>query len=124
MKFINILFIISIIASLFMSFILDSSFTSRTWLDSLFLVGLVLLLISSVLSLIEGRFFTAFISSFRHVYATVSRKEGVIRESEKRVNGPISFQNKFPSKISYFKIGISLCIVSLVASTLLYYFGR
>lgn len=124
MKFINILFIISIIASLLMSYILDPSFTSRTWLDSLFLVGLVLLLISSVLSLIEARFFTAFISSFRHFYATVSRKEGIIRESERRVNVPVSFQNKFPSKISYFKIGILLCFVSLVASTLLYYFGR
>ena len=124
MKFINILFIISIITSLFMSFILDPSFTSRNWLDSLFLVGLILLLISSILSLIEGRFFSAFISSFRHFYATVSKKEEVIRESEKCVNDQVSYHRKFPSKIAFFKVGISLFIVSLVASTLLHYFGR
>ena len=124
MKFINILFIISLLASLLMSFILEPSITIRTWFDSLFLVGLILLLTSSVLSLIEGRFFTAFISSFRHFYATISRKEEVIRESEKRVNGPISYQRRFPTKLAFLKIGSLLCLVSLVASTLLYYFGR
>lgn len=124
MKFINILFIISLIASLLMSFFHNPSFTILTWLDSLFLVGLILLLTSSILSLIEGRFFTAFISSFRHFYATISKKEEVIRESENRVNGPISYQRKFPTKLAFFKIGILLCLVSLVASTLLYYFGR
>ena len=124
MNLTNILFTTSIIATFFMSFLLDPSLNIRTWLDSLFLVGLILLLTSAILTLIEANFFTAFIRSFRHFYASVSKKEEVVRESEKRENYTFTYQRRFPIRIIFFKIGILFCLISLIASTSIYYFGR
>ena len=124
MKFRNILFTISLIVSLSLPFLLHQSWSFSKWLDSFFLVGLLLLIIFSIMVLIEAQFFNAFIKSFKHFLGRINKKEQLIRESEKRSNNPVIYQKSFPSRKSFLKVGLLFCIVSLLASSAIYYFGR
>jgi membrane-bound ClpP family serine protease len=125
MKFRNILIITSILASYFLSFLLYKSSSISKWLDALFLVGLLLLIISAIMTLIEAQFFIAFIKSFKHFFSRVNKKEQVIREIEKRQNyTTVVYQKKFPSRKLFFVIGILFCFASLLVSSIIYYFGR
>ncbi|WP_019414090.1 DUF3899 domain-containing protein [Paenisporosarcina sp. TG20] len=124
MKFRIVLFFTSIITSFFITYLIHQTLSLYKWIDSLFLVGLLLIVTSAILLLIEGQFFTAFIKSCKHFFSRVNRKEQVIRESEMRSNHTASYQNKFPSRRFFFEIGILFCVVSFVVSTTVYYFGR
>lgn len=124
MKFRNILFTTSLIVSLSLPFLLHQSSSFSKWLDSLFLIGLLLLIIYAIMVLIEAEFFNAFIKSFKHFLGRINKKEQLIRESEKRSNNTIIYRKTFPFKKSFFKIGLLFCTVSLLASSAIYYFGR
>ena len=124
MKFRNILFTTSLIVSLSLSFLLHQSWSLSKWLDSLFLIGLLLLIIYAIMVLIEAEFFNAFIKSFKHFLGRINKKEQLIRESEKRSNNTIIYRKYFPSRKSFFEIGLLFCSVSLLASSAIYYFGR
>ena len=124
MNFRNILITISLVVSLSHSFLLQPSWSLSKWLDSLFLVGLLLLVIYAIMLLMEAEFFTAFIKSFKHFYGRINKKEQIIRESEQRSNDVVSYQKSFPNKKSFFEIGIIFCTVGLLVSTAVYYFGR
>lgn len=124
MKFRNILFFTSILVSFFLSFWLHQSWNISAWLDSLFLVGLLLLVICAIMLLIEVEFFVAFIKSSKYFFARVSKKEQVIRESEKRPNHSVFYRKNFPSRKFFFQIGIIICATSLLFSTAIYYLGR
>ncbi len=124
MKFRNRLIATSLLATLALSFLLHKSWSLTKWLDSIFLVGLLLLVIYALMILIEAEFFNAFIKSFKHFYGRINKKEQLIRESERRSHDTVSFRKSFPSRKSFFEIGLLFCIVSLLASTAIYYFGR
>ncbi len=124
MKFRNILIATSLSASLALPFLLHQSWSLSKWLDSLFLVGLLLLVIYAIMILIEAEFFIAFIKSFKHFYGRINKKEQLIRESEIRSNVTVSYRKTFPSRKSFFQIGLLFCTVGLLASTAIYYFGR
>jgi hypothetical protein len=124
MKFRNILITTSLVVSLSLPFLLHQSWSFSKWMDSLFLVGLLLLIIYAIMVLIEAEFFTAFIKSFKHFYGRINKKEQLIRESEKRSDDSVMYRKSFPSRKSFFEIGLLLCTVSLLASSALYYFGR
>jgi hypothetical protein len=124
MKFRNILFTISLIVSLSLPFLLHHSWSFSKWLDSVFLVGLFMLIIFAIMVLIEAQFFNAFIKSFKHFLGRINKKEQLIRESEKRSNNQVIYQKSFPSRKSFLKVGLLFCIVSLLASSAIYYFGR
>ena len=120
----NILITISLVVSLSLSFLLHQSWSLIKWLDSLFLIGLLLLVIYAIMVLMEAEFFTAFIKSFKHFYSRINKKEQHIRESEKRSTDIVSYQKSFPNKKSFFEIGLLFCTVGLLVSTAFYYFGR
>ena len=124
MKFKNILTITSLGGSLSLPFLQHQSWSLSKWLDSLFLVGLLLLVIYAIMILIEAEFFIAFIKSFKHFYGRINKKEQLIRESEIRSNVTVSYRKIFPSRKSFLQIGFIFCTVSLLASTAIYYFGR
>jgi len=119
-----ILFTISLVVSLSLSFLLHQSWSLSKWLDSLFLVGLLLLVIYAIMVLMEVEFFTAFFKSFKHFYSRINKKEQHIRDSEKRSTDIVSYQKSFPNKKSFVEIGLLFCTVGLLVSTAFYYFGR
>ena len=73
MNFRNILITISLVVSLSLSFLLHPSWSLSKWLDSLFLVGLLLLVIYAIIVLIEAEFSSAFIKSFKHFYSRINK---------------------------------------------------
>lgn len=123
MKFRNRLIFTSIFASYFMSVLLYPSWNISKWLDALFLVGLLLLVISAIMILIEAEFFIAFIKSFKNFFGRINKKEQLIRESEKR-DTMVVYRKNFPSRKLFFQIGILFCTASLLVSSIIYYFGR
>ena len=124
MNFRNILITISLVVSLSLSFLLRPSWSLSKWLDSLFLVGLLLLVIYAIIVLIEAAFFSGFIKSFKHFYGRINKKEQLIRESEKRSTDTVNYKKRFPYKKSFFEIGLLFSIVGFLASAVIYYFGR
>jgi len=124
MTFRKILLCTSILSSFSLSFLLHQSWSISKWLDSLFLVGLVLLVICAIMILIEAEFFVAFITSCKHFFARISKKEQVIREIENHSYHKVVYQKSFPSRKFFFEIGIVFCAISLIISTTIYYFGR
>lgn len=116
MNFKRILFFISFVISLVLPFFLHSLWTLAKWIDALFLIGLLLLMIYSVMLLIEGQFFTAFFKSTRNFFAKVNKKDQLIQESEKRTTYSVDYHREFPNRNAFLKIGLLFSIGSLVVS--------
>ncbi len=115
------LLLISLSASLLLSFFLHKSWSFATWFDALFLVGLLLIIAYSTMLLIEGQFFNAFLKSTRNFFAKTNKKDQLIQESEKRLLIPIAYRREFPNRTSFLQIGLSFCVGSLLISFALYF---
>ncbi|WP_367281328.1 DUF3899 domain-containing protein [Planococcus shenhongbingii] len=122
MTFKLLLIFLSLLSSLLISFLFDSSWNFLKWLDAAFLVGLLLLMISSAMILIEGRFFVAFIQSTKNFFAKINKQEQLIRESEKRSAQPVIYVKRFPSRKAFFQVGMLFSIASLLVSSAIYFF--
>lgn len=118
----RILLATSLFSSIILSFILYTPWSFLKWLDAVFLVALFLLMAAAVMSLIEGKFFEAFIHSTKNFFAKVNKKEQLIRESEKRSFENPSFDKVYPARKNVFIIGMLLGIGSLLLSAVFYYY--
>ncbi|HWO75936.1 MAG TPA: DUF3899 domain-containing protein [Bacillus sp. (in: firmicutes)] len=115
----------SLLLSVIIPFFYDQGWSVLYWMDSVFLIGLFLLMIGGVLLLIEGQFFTAFIRSTKHFFKTISKKEQIIQEIEgKKEERTRGYRKSFPSAKIYWFVGLSFCLISLLFSTYIVYFGR
>ncbi|MET3696842.1 uncharacterized protein DUF3899 [Bacillus oleivorans] len=95
------------------------------WMDSLFYIGLGLLIIGGAMLLIEGQFFSAFIRSSKHFFKTISKKEQIIQQIEGKKEERIhAYRKSFPSAKIYWFAGLSFCLISLLFSTFIVYLGR
>ncbi|ANU24566.1 DUF3899 domain-containing protein [Planococcus donghaensis] len=121
MNFKLILLFISLSVSLVSPFLLYKQWTLVAWFDALFLIGLLLLMIYSVMVLVEGQFFTAFLKSTRNFFAKTNKKDQLIRESEKRSLESVSFRKEFPDRASFLQVGLLFCIGSLLISSAIYF---
>lgn len=121
MNFKLILFLISLSISLSLSFLLYEQWTLAAWFDALFLIGLLLIMIYSVMILIEGQFFTAFLKSTQNFFAKTNKKDQLIRESEKRSLESVSFRKEFPNRLAFLQIGLLFSIGSLLVSSAIYF---
>lgn len=121
MTFKSILFVLSLFVSFLLSFLLESPWSLAQWLDAIFLVGLSLLVIASILLLIEGRFFAAFIQSTKNFFAKINKREQMIRESEKRTAEPVVYAKHFPSRKAFFHVGLLFFLVGLLLSSAIYF---
>ncbi|MGB6406437.1 MAG: DUF3899 domain-containing protein [Planococcus donghaensis] len=121
MNFKLILLVISLSISLSLSFLLYEQWTLAAWFDALFLIGLLLIMIYSVMILIEGQFFTAFLKSTQNFFAKTNKKDQLIRESEKRSLESVSFRKEFPNRLAFLQIGLLFSIGSLLVSSAIYF---
>ena len=125
MKHKIIITVTSLLLSLVTPFFFYQSWSLLYWLDSLFLIGLVLLMIGGGMQIIEGQFFTAFIRSSKHFFKTISKKEQVIQEVEgKKEEKTLGYRKSFPSAKIYWFVGLSFCLISFLFSALTVYLGR
>lgn len=94
--------------SLITSTIMIQTFDLLTWMNTLFLCSLFLLILGGMLFVIQGQFFSGIIRSYKHFYRTVSKAEKVISEVEGTSDG---FGNPFRLK---FKLTFPLLLSGLV----------
>lgn len=121
MNFKLILLFISLSTSFVLSFFLYREWTLATWFDALFLIGLLLIMIYSMMVLIEGQFFTAFLKSTRNFFAKTNKKDQLIRESEKRSLESVSFRKEFLNRSAFLQVGLLFSIGSLLVSSAIYF---
>lgn len=115
---------ISFLGAFILPIILYQEWSFLQWADSLFIVGLALLIVGFSMVLIEGQFFVAFIKSTKHFFKTISKKEQVIQEIERKKESASGYKKHFPSSKIYIVFGFIFCFFSLLFSTLIVYFGR
>ncbi|MCM3239271.1 DUF3899 domain-containing protein [Heyndrickxia oleronia] len=94
------------------------------WINILFYIGIVILLIGCVLIIIRGNFFSAFIYSCKRFFLSINKKEQIIQETEGRQVEPPSVNRQVPSPKPWIINGFSFCILSLLLSLLMVYSGR
>lgn len=78
----NIILVLTVCLSLITSTIIEHAFNLLAWTNTLFLYSLFLLLLGGLLFVIQGKFFSGIIRSFKQFYRTVSKADKVIREVE------------------------------------------
>lgn len=118
------IFFASILISLLAPLVLYQVWSFTHWVNALFILGLVMLLVGCVLILVAGQFFTAFLHSWNRFFTT--NKEKVIQEIEGTEKGESvsTFNQRFPSSKTFIRLGLSFCLVSLLFSILIVYFFR
>lgn len=116
------LFIIPIVLLLF--FILFSTSQIVPFLDILFYLGLVLLVIGSVLLIIQEGFFTAFLKNSRRFFSAVNKREQAIQHGEGKGGEAGTYIKRFPFLTSLLSLGGYYFVLSVAASFVVVYFGR
>ncbi|MBD8070754.1 DUF3899 domain-containing protein [Bacillus sp. PS06] len=113
-----LLWLISLLFSYIGFIFFDKSLLN--WADFLFLIGLSLLMIGSVMTIISGGFFTSFLHSCKVFFHSISRKEQVIQESERKdPKNRSHFRTYFTSSKMILLFGFGYCAVSLLLSIIL-----
>lgn len=90
-------------------------------LDIIFYIGLLALLIGSVMLIIQGQFFNAFVSTSKYFFSTINKREQSIRNFEGKSNENVSFKKEYPSIKMILILGALYFSFSLIASIVIIY---
>ncbi|TCP29975.1 uncharacterized protein DUF3899 [Scopulibacillus darangshiensis] len=95
-----------------------------SWVNIIFYIGLIYLVVGSILLILSGHFFTAFIYSCKRFFRIASRKEQVIQEVEGRRIRTLPVRTSYPPSKPWIYAGLSFCMVSIVFSLGIVYFRQ
>ncbi|MBS4171854.1 DUF3899 domain-containing protein [Bacillus sp. FJAT-49736] len=115
---------ITLILSFFYIFLVFHHWSLLHWVNVLFYIGLVYLLVGSIIFVWASDFFSAFFHSFKHFLRVISKREQVIQEIEGRATGFYPAKKTFIPSKPWIYIGLCYCIVSILFSLKMVYFGR
>ncbi|WP_147054431.1 DUF3899 domain-containing protein [Sporosarcina luteola] len=87
-------------------------------LDFIFFSGLFFLMIGSVMLIIQAGFFNAFISSFKHFFSTINKREQAIRGFEGNNREKVSYKKEYPSLKKILLVGVVYFSFGLIASSI------
>lgn len=87
------------------------------WIDGITYTSLLLLMVSGVLFIRNGKFFSAFTDSCKRFFSSLRKKEAYIREREGRKQH-VGYQSRSLPFLPVFGVGISYFLVSLLLSFL------
>lgn len=87
------------------------------WIDGITYTSLLLLMVSGVLFIRNGKFFSAFADSCNRFFSSLRKKEAFIREREGRKQH-VGYQSRSLPFLPVFGVGISYFLVSLLLSFL------
>ncbi|MCZ2259093.1 DUF3899 domain-containing protein [Sporosarcina sp. G11-34] len=92
-----------------------------TSLDFVFYVGLLLLLVGSVMLVLQAGFFNAFISTSKHFFSTISRKEQAIQNFEGKKGEAAVYKKEYPILNTFLVVGGVYCLFSIIGSIAVVY---
>lgn len=87
------------------------------WIDGITYTSLLLLMVSAVLFIRNGKFFSAFADSCKRFFSSLRKKEAYIREREGRKQ-QVEYQSRPLPFLPVFGVGISYFLLSLLLSFL------
>ena len=120
------LFFTSLLAAPVLLFFCTLLFTSTNLvhlLDFIFYIGLLLLIIGSVMLILQAGFFNAFISTSKHFFSTISKKEQSIRHFEGKNSEKASYKKEYPHFKKILLLGAVYFSFSLIASIAIVFLG-
>ncbi|KQL55110.1 hypothetical protein AN964_17415 [Heyndrickxia shackletonii] len=115
---------ISLILSFPYIFLVFHEWNFLLWTNALFYLGLIYLLIGSIILVWSSNFFSAFIHSFKHFFRVINKKEQIIQEIEGKVIEYYPTQKKPIPPKPWIYIGLCYCLISILFSLQIVYFGR
>ena len=92
-------------------------------LDFIFLIGLLFLVIGSVMLILQAGFFNAFISTSKHFFSTINKREQSIRRYEGKNSEKASYKKEYPSFKKILLLGAVYFSFSLIASITVVFLG-
>lgn len=108
---------------LFFYSLLFSSANLVQLLDVIFYIGLVLLIIGSVMLILQGGFFNAFISTTKHFFSTISKREQAVQRYEGKSSAKVSYKKEYPLSKYVLWLGAVYFLFSLIASIAIVFLG-
>ncbi|MCG7344032.1 DUF3899 domain-containing protein [Sporosarcina sp. ACRSL] len=106
------------------SMLLFSSSTNLVHLlDVIFLIGLFFLVIGSVMLVLQAGFFNAFISTSKHFFSTINKREQSIRQFEGKNSKKTAYKKEYPSLKKILLLGAVYFSFSLIASITVVFLG-
>lgn len=75
---------LTLISNTLIMYIAEKGFVLIKWLDTLFILSLIMLVLGCILIVKQGKVFDLFIHNFKHFWYKNSKTERIIREVEKR----------------------------------------
>lgn len=93
-------------------------------LDFIFFSGLLFLMIGSVLLILQAGFFNAFISTSKHFFSTINKREQAIRSFEGNNRGKTSYKKEYPSLKKILLVGAVYFSFGLIASSIVVFLGN
>jgi hypothetical protein len=102
--------------SLLFSYSSQHSWNPLTWVNALFFCSLLLLIIGGSLLIIQGKFFHAFIKSFKQFFKSTSKMEIYIQEIEGKSGEILPYQLNFSATMPLLQIGTTLFVLSIILS--------
>ncbi len=101
---------------IFVYMFMNSSTNLILLLDIIFYIGLILLVIGSVLLIIHGGFFNAFISTTKHFFSTISKKEQAVKLFSGEKSSKASYKKEYPASKHILLIGGFYFLFGVIAS--------
>jgi Domain of unknown function (DUF3899) len=123
MKKLFFIFLLTAPILLFFCTLLVSSTNLVLLLDFIFYIGLFFLVIGSVMLILQAGFFNAFISTSKHFFSTISKREQSIRHFEGKNNGKTSYKKEYPHFKKILLLGAVYFSFSLIASIAIVFLG-
>lgn len=112
-----ILYLAPFIGAFLYTFLQSRRSSYLAWIDGLTYCSLLLLIVSGVLFIRDGKFFTAFADSCKRFIHSIRKKEAYVREREGSTRHAV-FQSPPLPVLPFFKAGIFYFLLSLILSTL------
>ncbi|PKR86641.1 DUF3899 domain-containing protein [Heyndrickxia camelliae] len=115
---------ISFVLSFLYIFFVFHHWNFLLWTNALFYLGLIYLLTGCIILIWSSHFFSAFIHSFKHFIRILSKKEQIIQEIEGMKTGLYSAPKRLVPSKPWIYIGLCFCLLSIILSVQIVYFGR
>lgn len=93
-------------------------------LNTIFYIGLLLLIIGGILIILQGAFFQTFISTSKKFFSTINPREQAIENFEGKKTEVVHYKKNYANLKYFLLFGLIYCLFSLIASIAIVRIGQ
>lgn len=107
------------IIAIFLTFSFAKSFSLLNFINTLFILSLILTVITLILFIIESQFFSSFIKNFKYFFQRINKERQIADEIESKQPNGIIKTIKLPNYFPLLMCGMMNTILSIVISLII-----